>query len=192
MPYISPAFCPGFNLSQGYRYLRGMSKRALKKYVSEVPKKELQKQVLDLYERFPVVKKYYDFVFNPKEEAMIREAKSRIGNEYFPLRRNKPRARRSVAQRYIKQFRKLEMDPAWIAELMVFNLETALAYEEGHRASEAFYRSMLNSFTEVLHYVTLNRLMPDFRDRIKSIYQKVQQRNWLNAESFSSALEALD
>jgi len=169
-----------------------MSKRALKKYVSEVPKKELAKQVIDLYERFPAVKKYYDFVFNPREEDMVQEAKAKIRNEYFPLRRKKPRARRSVAQRYMKQFRTLEMEPSWIAELMVFNLETAQAFEEGRRLPEAFYRSMLNSFSELVTYVSLNRLLPEYKDRILSIYQTVQQREWMNAGLFSNALDVLD
>ena len=70
-PGIFTTFDCFFKLSQGYCYLREMSKRALKKYVSEVPKKELAKQVIDLYERFPAVKKYYDFVFNPREEDMV-------------------------------------------------------------------------------------------------------------------------
>lgn len=169
-----------------------MSKRALKKYVSEIPKKELAQQVLDLYERFPAVKKYYDFVFNPKEEGLVQEAKAKIRNEYFPIRRKKPRARRSVAQRYLKQFRTLEMDPSWVAELMVFNLETAQAYEEGRRLPDSFYKSMLNSFSEMVNYVSVNRLLPEFKERIVSIYQTVQQRGWSNAGLFSNDLDILD
>ncbi len=169
-----------------------MSKRALKKYVSEVPKKELAQQVLDLYDRFPAVKKYYDFVFNPKEEVLVQEAKAKIRNEYFPVRRKKPRARRSVAQRYLKQFRTLEMEPSWVAELMVYNLETAQAFEEGRRVPDSFYTSMLNSFSELVNYVSINRLFPEFRDRINSIYQTVQQREWMNAGLFSNALDVLE
>jgi len=84
-----------------------MSKRALKKYLAERKKKELEALFIDLYERFPVVKEYYDFVFNPKEDKLIQEAKVKISNEYFPLKRKRPKARRSVAQNYIKRFLKL-------------------------------------------------------------------------------------
>jgi len=69
-----------------------MSKRALKKYLVELPKKDLEEQMMDLYLRFPVVKEYYDFVFNPKEEKLIQQAKAKISNEYFPLKRRRPKA----------------------------------------------------------------------------------------------------
>ena len=78
-----------------------MSKRALQKYVGELKKKELEAQILDLYLRFPVVKEYYDFAFNPKEDKLVQAAKAKISNEYFPVKRRRPKARRSVAQKYI-------------------------------------------------------------------------------------------
>ncbi len=72
-----------------------MSKRALKKYTNDLKKKELEAQLVDLYDRFPVVKEYYDFVFNPKEDKLVQEAKTKISNEYYPLKRKRARARRS-------------------------------------------------------------------------------------------------
>ncbi len=99
-----------------------MSKRALKKYLTELKKKELEEQLMDLYARFPVVKEYYDFIFNPKEDKMVQEAKAKISNEYFPLKRRRPKARRSVAQKYIKHFIKLGVEPHLIADVMLYNL----------------------------------------------------------------------
>ena len=75
-----------------------MSRRALKKYLTGLKKPELEEQMVDLYDRFPTVKQYYDFVFNPREDKWVQEAKEKISNEYFPLKRKKARARRSVAQ----------------------------------------------------------------------------------------------
>lgn len=169
-----------------------MSKRALKNYVAEVPKKELEEQLLGLYERFPQVKKYYDFIFNPKEEKMVQEAKTRIRNEYFPLRRKRPRARRSVAQRYLRHFQSLEMAPHWVAELMLYNLETAQQFSASHRVPEAFYKSMLNSFTELVHYVSQHQLLPECRQRILAIYVVVQEQDWAFSEAFSQALDAIE
>lgn len=176
----------------GYEYLRLMSKRALKAYVGSVPKKELEKQLMDLYQRFPSVKKYYDFVFNPKEEQLILEAKAKIRNEYFPVKRKRPRARRSVAQRYLREFRRLEMDPNWVLDLMLFNLETAQAFSADHKVQEAFYRSMLNSFTEMTHYASLHRLVPEFQPRILRVYRSVQEQQWSFQPDFARALEDLE
>jgi len=45
-----------------------MSKRELKKYLTQLPKEALEEQIVALYEKFVPVKTYFDFVFNPKEE----------------------------------------------------------------------------------------------------------------------------
>lgn len=169
-----------------------MSKRALKRYVTELPRPELEGQLMALYERFPAVKKYYDFVFNPREEALVQEAKAKVRNEYFPKKRRRPRARRSVAQRYIKQFRKLEMAPSWVAELMAYNLETAMEFEGKKRVPETFYKSMLNSFTEWVQYTSTHQLLPQFKDRILVIYQMVLERNWNLSPDFDRAMDILD
>ena len=177
---------------KGYRYIRPVSKRALKRYISELKKKQLEEQLLDLYERFPMVKSYYDFVFNPKEDKLLQEAKAKISNEYFPLKRKRPRARRSVAQKYIKQFTKLGMDPAYIADLMLYNLEIAQLFSKERNVPEAFYKSMLNSFKEGIQHIATNNLLPDFRTRIVAIYTVTQSQNWLFKEGFSRALDAID
>jgi hypothetical protein len=49
-----------------------MSKRDLKKFVSELTKTQLEEQVIELYEKFKDVKVYYDFVFNPNKNEAYR------------------------------------------------------------------------------------------------------------------------
>ncbi len=169
-----------------------MSKRALKKYLSELKKKEIEEQLMDLYTRFPVVKEYYDFVFNPKEDKLIQAAKIKISNEYFPIKRKKARARRSVAHKYIKHFIKLGVDPHLVADIMLYNIEIAQTFEEGKNVPDAFYKSMLNSFSEATHYISVNSILPEFKERIRFIYETVQKQEWLYLEEFSRALDILD
>ena len=169
-----------------------MSKRALKKYLAELPKPELEEQLLDLYERFPLVKKYYDFVFNPKEDKLIQEARFKISNEYFPVKRKRPRARRSVAHKYIRQFSTLGMDPVKLADLMLYNLEIAQTFESTRRVQTAFYKSMLNSFREGLQHIAHHGLLEEFKSRILSIYQITQERDWPFKEGYSQALDLID
>ena len=61
-----------------------MSKRDLKKYLSSLDKNQLEEQLVELYDKFKDVKVYYDFVFNPNEQSLVKEAKIKISNEYFP------------------------------------------------------------------------------------------------------------
>jgi hypothetical protein len=81
-----------------------MSKRDLKKYLNELNKEQLELQIIELYDKFSNIKVYYDFVFNPNEEKLVREAKCKISNEYFPIKEKKSKMRRSVAQKIIKHF----------------------------------------------------------------------------------------
>jgi hypothetical protein len=169
-----------------------MGKRALKKYLADLKKKELEDQVMDLYMRFPVVKEYYDFIFNPKEDKMVQEAKARISNEYFPLKRRRPKARRSVAQKYIKHFMKLGVEPHLIADVMLYNLEVAQSFETNKNVPDAFYKSMLNSFNEMVRFISLNALLPNFKDRLIKVYEISQKESWVYKEGFSRALDILD
>ncbi|TLP79216.1 DUF6155 family protein [Maribacter sp. ACAM166] len=169
-----------------------MSKRALKTYLSKLPKKALEEQLLELYEKFPTVKTYYDFAFNPKEEKLIQEAKGKISNEYFPLKRRRPKARRSVAQKFLKHFIKLGVDSHLIADVMCFNLEIAQTFSMEKNVPDSFYRSMLNSFNEVIQYTVVQGILPEFKVRILTIYKETQSQKWLFEDEFSKALDILD
>ena len=169
-----------------------MSKRALKEFVNSLPKKELELQLIDLYERFPMVKEYYDFIFNPKEDKLIQEAKTKIANEYFPVRRKRARMRRSIAQKYIKHFLKLGVEPHLMADLMLFNIEIAQTFSSEKKVAETFYKSMLNSFEQAVFYISQQSLLPEFRNRIAFVYKKVEEQQWPNYSDFSGVLDKVD
>ena len=162
------------------------------KYLSELKKKELEEQLIDLYHKFPVVKEYYDFVFNPKEDKLVQDAKIKISNEYFPLKRKRPKARRSVAQKYIKHFVKLGVDPHLTADLMLYNLEVAQSFSLEKNVPETFYKSMGNSFNDLVQFVSLNGLLSVFKDRIVTCYTFAQNHDWPNREDFSKSLDIID
>lgn len=166
-----------------------MSKRALKSYLDELTKKQLQEQVLDLYTRFKPVKTYYNFVFNPKEEKLLEEAKFKIGKEYFPVNTRKPKIRRSVAQKIIKHYIQLGVDAFVIADVMFYNIEIAQQYtSEKYIKQDAFYISMLKSFNEALAFVKIHGIENDFIQRINIIVKTVEDQDWMNVMGFEDAL----
>ena len=125
-----------------------MSKRDLKKYLKELDKSQLEEQIIELYEKFSPVKIYYDFVFNPKEETLLKECKIKISNEYFPQRTSgkprRPKLRRSVAQKYIKHFILLGVDPFIIGDIMLYSIEIAQTFSaEKPVKAELFYKSSI-------------------------------------------------
>lgn len=173
-----------------------MSKRDLKKYLSELNKDQLEEQIIELYEKFPPVKVYYNFVFNPKEDSLLQESKLKISNEYFPVkvgRRTKPKMRRSVAQKYIKHFILLGVDPFVIADLMLYNIEIAQTFSaENTIKQELFYKSMLNSFEQLVQFVIANGIFVDFKGRIIAIYNEILLQKWSNQAQFSTIIESID
>lgn len=170
-----------------------MSKRALKTYLKELEKDQLEEQLMDLYERFGEVKTYYDFIFNPKEDKLINEAKTKINKEYFPSTRKRPKARRGTAQKYIKHFLKIGMDERLLADLMLFNLETAQRFNLAKpQKTEAFYKSMANSFVQALSFVNYHGFQSEFHERLNNIIIDAKRQDWYNWEFLLDKMEELE
>lgn len=174
-----------------------MSKRDLKKYVSKLNKEQLEEQIIDLYEKFQPVKVYYNFVFNPKEESLLQDSKLKISNEYFPIkklgRRSKPKMRRSVAQKLIKHFVVLGVDPFVIADVMLYNIEIAQAYSsENPIKQELFFKSMFNSFEQAVEFIISNGIYSEFKTRIGSIFQETVDQKWINQYEFERIISRLE
>jgi len=167
-----------------------MSKRELSKYLSSLSKKELEAQVVDLYDRLKEVKSFYKFVFHPKEEKILDEAKFKIHKEYFPPNGRKPKQRRSVAQKQIKNFIILGVESELTIDLMLYTIETAqLACGEKKINQDAFYKSMLKSFDEVVKFVSDKDLKSKFKDRIYRIAETAFEQDWFNKYAFEKIIE---
>ena len=170
-----------------------MSKRALQKYLASLDQEQLREQIEHLYTTFKDVKVYYDFVFNPKEEKLVNESKEKISNEYFPVRRKRPRARRSVAQNYIKHFMTLGVNPLHIADVMWFNLEIASTYNRDRQfKQQAFYTSMAKSFDEALRYTLVNGLYDEYQMRITKLYQEITEQDWPSLDRIERSMDLIN
>lgn len=170
-----------------------MSKRDLKKYLNELTKEQLEEHVLELYDKFKDVKVYYDFVFNPRENDLVKDAKLKISNEYFPIRGKKPKMRRSVAQKFIKHFITLGVDSFIIADVMLYTIEIAQTLSaEKEIKQEAFYKSMLNSFEQAISFMIEKGILSDFKSRVVAISAETLTQNWMNHYEFNAIVERFD
>jgi len=169
-----------------------MSKRDLKKYLEGLDKPQLEEQLLDLYDKFRDVKTYYDFVFNPKEEKLVGEAKAKIANEYFPVKTKRAKLRRSTAQKYIKHFLVLGVDPFAVADVMLYAIEVAQKYSARREMRYAsFYESMLNSFEQAVNYVMANGIIQEFEPRLNDIVKEADKQKWENKYEFGRVIDML-
>ncbi len=170
-----------------------MSKRDLKKYLLTLDKVQLEEQVIELYDKFKEVKVYYDFVFNPKENKLIDEAKIKISNEYFPINGKKAKMRRSVAQKYIKHFILLGVDTFLLADLLLYNIEIAQAFSsEKIIKQELFYKSMFTSYQQAVGFFITNGILNEFKNRVVAIKEEAIRQNWVNQHEFNILIEKLE
>ena len=170
-----------------------MSKRDLKKYLETLEKDQIAEQILELYDKFSDVKTYYDFVFNPKEDKLIGEAKAKISNEYFPVKSRRAKLRRSTAQKYIKHFMTLGVEANSLADLMLFNIETAQKYSAKREMRySSFYKSIVNSFEQATTFIIANGILPDYKKRLMAIADEAARQRWENAAEFSRIIESFE
>jgi hypothetical protein len=170
-----------------------MSKRDLKKYLNELNKEQLEEQIINLYDKFPAVKTFYDFVFKPNESVLLKDFKLKVSNEYFPVRSKRAKMRRSVAQKMIKHFISLGVDPFVIADAMLYSIEIAQTYSsEKEIKQELFFKSMLNSFQQAVSYMIEKGVLYDFRNRVEAIKLEAENQEWFNVFEFNSIVEKFD
>ncbi len=162
-----------------------MSQRELKHYLKGLNKEQLEDQLLDLYHRFKDVKEYYNFAFNPKENELIEQCRFAIAKEYFPLSKRKAKARRSVAQKWIRKLKVLGVGSSLIADVMLYNVEMAQAWANSKKpGQEGFFRSMAKSFDEAVAFIAENGLQQEFVFRIEKITEECFVQNWPNRTQF--------
>lgn len=169
-----------------------MSKRELKKMLNDSDLASMQEQLILLYEKFPQVKEYYDFIFNPNEENRVEEAKKKIKEEYYPQKRKRARQRRSVAQKLIKHYMNLGVESSNILDLMLFNLDIQFKYAAQHKVSEITYpKSVYNSFKQAIDWMIRENLQVNNEQKIEGYVQKAAKLGWYNLYNFESDLERL-
>ncbi len=101
--------------------------------------------------------------------------------------------RRSVAQKLIKHFIVLGVDPFVIADVMLYNIEIAQTYSsENPIKQELFYKSMFNSFEQAVEFIISNGIYSEFKTRISTIYQETLHQKWGNEYEFERIISRLE
>ena len=165
-----------------------MSKKLLQKHLVELQKEHLEIMVLDLYDKFPEVKTYFNFVFNPNENKLLEQARIKVANEFFPWKR--PKARRSVAQKYIKHFKTLGMSPELIAEFMWYNIGLMHTFCEEKPQRLPFFKSFCNFYKEALQFASYHQIIPLYKTQILAVY--TASKDWENAYDFEMSLQTIE
>lgn len=144
-----------------------MSKSKLKKELQSLSKELLIEHILDLWEKNKVVKEFYSFYLNPKnEKELVLKYKRLISKEFNVEDPMRSTEKFSVAKRAISDFKGLQPSAEALADLMLYLPESAceLTYDNGDYPKQ-FYDSAYTNFLAALDFIAKNNLLDLFRSR---------------------------
>jgi hypothetical protein len=148
--------------------------------------KSLVKEVTELFQKFQVVKDYYEAKLDSDGSAVRDKYMAIITKEFFP-ERGFGKARLSVARKAVNDFKKLSNNPAEIADLMLHYVEQGVSFTGAYGdIDEPFYNSMESMYGDALRFIVKQGLMESFRDRCEEIIEDATE-GW----GFKDGLRAL-
>ncbi len=163
------------------------SKKELKKFLNELSKEELVKEVEKLYSKFSQVKTFYDVDLSGDTYALLETAKSKIKNEYFPARGH-PKARSGEVKKIIDEFAKISIHPKDVIELYLFRFDMAVMFtNEYGDIDEPFYDSAYNAFAKALKLIEKHDYQNEFKMKCWEIVNSLKPIGW----GFSDGVDEL-
>jgi len=153
-------------------------KRKLNKYLSSLTEKELIQQIKILYDKFDIVKKYYDLELSEDSQEILEEFKSKIRKEYFPSR-GFGSGRSGASRKVISEFKKISIHKKDVVELLLYRTEMMLEYtKEYGDIDEAFYNSLESSFIEACKLIKKESLNTQFRSYCQELISSSSSFGW--------------
>ena len=158
--------------------MRKSAKTTLSKYLKQAPKTELEKEIKMLYDKFPIVKQYYQAAFSKDNTTILDEYKKKIYKEYFPTR-GYGKARNNVSRKVITEFKKIATSKKDVIELILYRVEIMLKFTNTYGdIHEAFYNSMTRSFDEACKLTKKEHLEHEFQIECSDLIDKAYNFGW--------------
>ncbi|PID58925.1 hypothetical protein CSB45_02690 [candidate division KSB3 bacterium] len=156
-----------------------LGKTALKQQLAQRSKAQLLDEIVELFEKFSVVRDYYQAQFNPLDrEQLLEKYKAVIHQEFFP-ERGTGKARRSVAQKAISDYKKVVGDPLGVADLLLYVVETGVQFTNAYGdMDEPFYTSMERIYHQAIQHLVKHGIQERFELRCHSILTQTRHVGW--------------
>lgn len=145
-------------------------KRAFIKYLKSLDEKELYKELMKLYTKFPEIKKYYEMELSPNTDKIVAQYKTKIKKVYFKPNGNFGRAKSSVSRKVITDFKKIAIYKSDVIELWLYRTEMMTKYlVDRNYYSETFYKSLATSFETTCKLIAKEKMETEFEARCHGI-----------------------
>lgn len=142
----------------------------LRKYLMSLDQATIAGEVVELFQKFDLVKDYYETKLNPViDSTTLEKYKDVITQEFFP-KRGFGKARLSVARRAVNDFKKVSKNPNQIVEIMLHYVDVGCRFTDVYGdIDEPFYSSMENMYESALKFIVKNNLQRQYDERCHQI-----------------------
>lgn len=168
----------------------------LKKYFKDCSKEDLEKDITEIFRKYPAIKEYYQNKLLPQADTeIIAKYKKIIENEFFPTR-GYGKAKLSVAKKAIADYKKICRFPENLIDVMLFYVEQGVKFtNEYGDIEEAFYNSMESMFDKAVKLMGQNDLKDLFQKRCQKVVDDTSGIGWgfhdTLSEIYNDAFEIL-
>lgn len=153
-------------------------KTELNKYLKELDRAELEKEVKKLYSKFADVKKYYELELGQDTSKVLKEFKDKIRKEYFP-KRGFGRASNKESRRVITEFKKISIFQKDVVELLLCRVETMIEFTSSFGdIDEPFYNSIQSSFNEACKLIKSEKLELEYCGECRRLMNETHDIGW--------------
>ncbi|HEX8459937.1 MAG TPA: DUF6155 family protein, partial [Segetibacter sp.] len=132
--------------------------RELNKYLKELSKEELIKEVGKLYDRFKLVKEYYNLELGKDDGKLLEKYKKQM-NKLFAPKGNYINPDIKTCNSLVREFASVSVYPTDIVELMLYKVELCVYFLENWGIEfDNVTNAIANTYPEVLDGIYKNSL----------------------------------
>lgn len=158
--------------------MKKSTKKELSKFLKQATKAELEKEIKKLYDKFELVKQYYQLELAEDTTVIVDEFKAKLRKEYFPSR-GYGRGRNSVSRKVVSDFKKIAVFKKDVIDLLLYRVEVMLEYTNAYGdIDEAFYNSLTRSFDEACKLIQKEQLKAAYKIYCEELINEARNFGW--------------
>lgn len=147
-----------------------------KKELTKLTKGELIELISELYKKEKTAKEFFDFSVDPNEKALFEKYREKMYAAFNP---KKGRHSLMAAKQVINDFKKLKPSKEYLADLMLFYVETGIALaNELDDLNESFYLSIEKAYVAALTFMQNANILREFETRAKQLIADSEEIYW--------------
>jgi len=149
----------------------------IKNELKKLDKNKLIDLVAELYKKNKSVKEFFDFYINPDEKELFNKYRYKVFEAFYPTRGYKYNLK--DGKQAISNFKKLGPSPIWLADLMLYYVETGIKFTNDFGdLDEGFYSSMETTYVAALTLMKKESLLDKFADRAGKVVSDTSDIGW--------------